>query len=142
MKRLMYLFLFFLSFFSLVTLVPPAAADENPDLADGIRQYNLENYEEAITVLSTARQENLSSAMAAFFLGLSYKRSGDLRSAMPHFIDAATLKPPVKEAVVELIDGYRQLGMGKEAKVWIATAERENIYPGESRFPERDDTAK
>ena len=92
--------------------------------------------------MSTARQENLFLSDGCIFLGLSYKQSGDLRSAMPHFIDAATLKPPVKEAVVELIDGYRQLGMGKEAKVWIATAERENIYPCESRFPERDDTAK
>ena len=45
MKRLMYLFLFFLSFFPSVTLVLLVAADENPDLADGIRQYNLENYE-------------------------------------------------------------------------------------------------
>jgi tetratricopeptide (TPR) repeat protein len=133
MKRLMYLCLF-LCFFSLLILVPLAAADENPDLAEGIRQYNLENYEEAITELSKARQENTSSAMAAFFLGLSYKQSGDLRSALPHFIDAATLKPAVKEAVVELIDGYRQIGMRKEAKVWISTAEHENIYPAKVAF--------
>jgi tetratricopeptide (TPR) repeat protein len=112
----------------------PSFGEENPDFSEGIRLYNQESYEEAITVLSKARQADPASAMAAFFLGLSYKQSGDLKNALRHFHDAAVMKPAVKEAVVELIDAYRQLGMRKEAKEWIATAERENIYPAKVAF--------
>lgn len=111
-----------------------ASASVAAPLSEGIRQYQEENYEEAIEILKKARQEDPSSSTAAFFLGMSYKQTGDLLNAAPAFQDASTLKPAVKEAVVELIDALVQLERFDEALVWIDTAERNGIYPAKVSF--------
>ncbi len=85
-------------FQSLVLGQPP------PTLQDGMNQYNADNYEEAIEIFQKIRAADPGSSQAAFFLGLTYKQINDFQHALQPLQDAATLKPPIKEAVVELID--------------------------------------
>lgn len=103
-------------------------------LKEGIDQYKLENYEEALVVLQKAREEDPKSSIAAFYLGLAYKQTNDIKNALANFRDAVTLIPPVREAIVELIDSLRQTGQFEEAKKWISLAEREDIEPAKVAF--------
>lgn len=117
-------------------LFPPSAAycQGSPYLREGLAQYKQENYEEAIVALQKARAEEPKSSVAAFYLGLAYKQTNDLQNALPNFRDAVTFIPPVREAVVELIDTLRQTGQPEEAKKWIALAERDTIEPAKVAF--------
>ena len=103
-------------------------------LEEGIRQYKEENYEEAIDILTKARQQDKTASAPAFFLGLAYKQTNDFQKALVQFRDATTLKPPIKDAVVELIDVLNQLDQLDEAVKWIDVAEKNNIYPAKTAF--------
>jgi len=106
----------------------PSAVEE------GIRQYQQENYEEAIEILTQSRKRDPGSSTAAFFLGMAYKQTHDIAKALPQFQDAVALKPPIKEAVVELIDALIQTEKFDEAFKWIGEAEKNNIYPAKTAF--------
>lgn len=103
-------------------------------LQEGINQYQMDNYEEAIDLLQQARKENPSSSVAAFYLGLAYKQTNDFQGSLPHFEAASTLKPAVKEAVVEVIDILIRLERVADTHPWIELAEKENIYPAKIAF--------
>lgn len=103
-------------------------------LEEGIRQYKEENYEEAIEILTKASQQDKTASAPAFFLGLAYKQTNDFQKALVQFRDATTLKPPIKDAVVELIDVLNQLDQLDEAVKWIDVAEKNNIYPAKTAF--------
>jgi len=109
---------------------------KNPVLEEGIRQYQSENYEEAIDILEKARAEEPESSMAAFFLGMAYKQTMDFKKAALHLEAALTLKPPVQEALVEYINILFQLGKTSEAKKWIRVAKEQNIAPANVAFLE------
>ncbi len=126
----------FLIAFYLLNPVPHVRA-ESAALREGIRQYNQENYEEAIEALIKAREVEPASSPAAFFLGLAYKQAQDYPKALENLRDAVTLTPKIKEALVELIDVLYQLGGPenlKEAEKWIGVGEREGIYPAKTAF--------
>ena len=106
----------------------PSAVEE------GIRQYQQENYVEAIEILTQSRKRDPGSSTAAFFLGMAYKQTHDIAKALPQFQDAVALKPPIKEAVVELIDALIQTEKFDEAFKWIGEAEKNNIYPAKTAF--------
>jgi len=112
----------------------PVFSQELPALQQAIREYQADNYEEAIEILSKFRREHPASSIAAFFLGMSYKQVGDYERAVFHLTDAATLSPPVKEAPVELIDCLVQVKRYEEAKKWIAEAEKHRLYPAKVAF--------
>ena len=114
--------------------LPYAFCQTSPGLQEGIRQYQAENYEEAIEVLTKTRKQDPASSMAAFFLGMAYKQANDIPAAEPHLKDAAELTPPVREAPVELIDVYYREGRLDEAKKWVAVAESNNIFPAKISF--------
>lgn len=118
----------------LLSLSPCAFGQTPPGLQEGIRQYQAENYEEAIEILTTVRRQAPQSSTAAFFLGMAYKQANDIAAAEPHLRDAAALPPPIKEAPVELIDVLYQQGKPDEAKQWIEVAEKNNIYPAKIAF--------
>jgi len=124
----------FFSFVLILLLAASQAICQTITLEEGIRQYRAENYEEAIEVLLKVRKADPSSSMAAFFLGMAYKQANDIQNALPQFQDAVTLKPPVREAAVELIDIHQQMGKTEDAKKWIVVAEREKIYPAKVSF--------
>jgi len=118
-----------------ITLFAPAAFGQTPgSLQEGIRQYQADNYEEAVEIFKKARKEAPQSTEAAFWLGMAYKAQSDFTGALPHLEAAVTLRPPVKEAVVELIDILYRLGKLGEANRWLAVAERDAIYPAKTAF--------
>lgn len=103
----------------------------------GMAEYKAENYEEAIELLSDARKEALDSSLAAFFLGMAYKKTIEYGLAARHLRDAVRLEPKIKEALIELIDVMLLLPDGEgrhEIWHWINTAETEGIYPGRTAF--------
>ena len=113
---------------------PGSVSGAGAALEEGIRQYQRENYEEAIAVLGKVRAGEPKSSQAAFFLGMAYKQTMDYPKAAANLQDAVTLSPPVKEALVELIDTLYQLGRLEEAHKWLALAEKENISPARTAF--------
>jgi tetratricopeptide (TPR) repeat protein len=128
-------FLPFLLTVLLLCFVPSAVLAQGPPaLQQGIEQYKADNYEEALETFKKVRAENPASSEAAFWLGLTYKQMNNAAEALPNLEAATTLKPPVKEAVIELIDVLYQMGRIEEAKKWIAVAEQNNIYPAKTAF--------
>jgi tetratricopeptide (TPR) repeat protein len=128
-------FLPFLLTVLMLCVVPPAVlAQGSTSLQQGIEQYKADNYEEALETFKKARAENPSSSEAAFWLGLTHKQMNNAAEALPNLEAAATLKPPVQEAVIELIDVLYQTGRIEEAKKWIAVAEQNNLYPAKTAF--------
>lgn len=111
-----------------------ALAQLSRDLERGIKEYQEDNYEEAIEILNSVRQKEPTNSMAAFFLGMAYKQVGDYPKAVRHLEDASTLKPPVREAPVELIDCLVQLKNYPEARKWITEAERHGLFPAKVSF--------
>lgn len=105
-----------------------------PTLDEGIRQYQKENYEEAIDVLTQVRKQDPRSSMAAFLLGMAYKQTNNIPAAEQQLKDAVILQPPVREAVVELIDVLINQGKIDEAKNWISLAEKNEILPAKIAF--------
>jgi tetratricopeptide (TPR) repeat protein len=107
---------------------------QTSSLSKGIEEYKDENFEEALEILKKARKEDPASSLAAFYLGLTYKQLMNYREASANFRDAVKLKPPIKEAVVELIEVLYNLDNLQEAKKWLDEAERENIKPAQTAF--------
>ncbi len=123
----------------LCMICAPEALCQTDLLKKGIELYRLENYEEAVPVLIKARQEDPTSSVAAFFLGIAYKQLPDYPNARKHLRDAVSLKPRIKEALVELIEvSYRvdDKESLEEAKRWLAVAKREKIFPAKVAFLE------
>jgi Tfp pilus assembly protein PilF len=119
---------------AVMCLAPTAFGQTSGSLQEGIRQYKADNYEEAVELFKKAREEAPQSTEAAFWLGMAYKAQSTYQDALPHLMDAVTLRPPVKEAVIELIDTLYRLGKLGEANKWLAVAERDGIYPAKTAF--------
>ena len=90
-------------FFLLVCFIPEIPAADSSTLEQGITYYRQENFDEALPILQKARKEDPSSSLAAYYLGITYKQLQDYKSAKPNLIDAVTLTPKIKEALVELV---------------------------------------
>ena len=65
------------------------------NLEEGIVQYRMENFEEALALLERARAEQPQSSVAAFYLGMARKQAGDVAGAIRDLTDATTMKPPL-----------------------------------------------
>jgi len=118
-------------------MIPAISSGQSDVLQEGIEQYKLENYEEAVDKLLQARKQEPTSSVAAFFLGLAYKQMMDYPNAALHLKDAVTNPPRIKDALVELIEVlYRMPGTEhlEEAGKWIGVAEEEGIYPPKIAF--------
>jgi tetratricopeptide (TPR) repeat protein len=103
-------------------------------LEKGIKEFKDENYEESLENLTEARKLDPTSTAAAFYLGLTYKIMENYKEAVPHLRDAVTFTPPVREALVELIDSLYQIDNIEEAHKWIAVGEKEGIAPARIQF--------
>jgi len=136
MKKLPYI-AFIVAFAALAVLASlsvPAFAQGPASLKEGIELYNQESYEEAITVLTRARQEDPSSADAAFYLGMAYRQSNDLQNAYKQFEEAVGLKPLSDNAILQLIEVATLLGRFDVAGKWIGIAEENKVYPARVAF--------
>ena len=103
-------------------------------ITKGIEEYKDESYEEAIVTLTKARAEDPKSSVAAFFLGMAYKQAMDYEKSLKNLLDAVSLTPRIKEALVEVVDVSIQLKKLDDAKKWITVAEKENIFPAKIAF--------
>ncbi len=133
---LMTAFLFSLAGLPLAHGTPPSQPTP-PTLKQGIDLYQDEQYTESIPLLQKARQEQPTSPSAAFFLGMAYKQTGKYEEAITNLREAVTLSPKIKEALVELVElFYRRPSPEntREARQWIAVAERERIFPAKVAF--------
>ncbi len=120
-----------LAIFASIACGTPANAG---DLEEGIVQYRLENFEEALALLEKSRAQQRQSSVAAFYLGMARKQGGDLSGAIKDLTDAATLKPPVLDAYLELADAHHVAGDDKKALEWANRSETAGVRPGQSAF--------
>lgn len=118
----------------IIMLYPVSAFADSASLKEGIEQYKKENYEEAIELLKKAMQEEPESSTAAFFLGMAYKQILAYEKSAEFLKTAVTMRPGIKEALVELIEVLHLSGRGEDAKEWIRTAEEEGISPAKIAF--------
>jgi tetratricopeptide (TPR) repeat protein len=114
-----------------------ALAEERPlsaTMQKGIGQFKHENYDEALITFQQARKEESRSTIAAYYLGLTYKKIQNYKDAVKPLKDAVTQEPKIAGALLELIDCLYQLDELSEAKRWIAEAEKENVRPAQTAF--------
>lgn len=109
-------------------------AEENSLIEQGRAYYRHEDYDEALVVLKKAREEDPTSTLAAYYLGLTYKQIQDYKEAEVHLRDAVTFTPKIKGALLELIEVLYQLGELEEARHYIGIAEEEGIRPAQTAF--------
>lgn len=113
---------------------PEAPKPGAQSIAQGMADLKEENLEEALDDFKRARAEAPDSSVAAYFLGVAFKRVQDYGEAQKNLSDAITLTPAVKEAVIELADVYYQLGDDEKAMEKILLIEREGMQSAQSDF--------
>jgi tetratricopeptide (TPR) repeat protein len=111
-----------------------SAKAESSILEEGIVQYRAENFEEALVLLEKSRTEQPESSVAAFYLGMARKQQGDLPGAIKDLTDAATLKRPVFDALLELADAWHVTGDDAKALEWVQRSEQAGVNPARSAF--------
>lgn len=126
-----YLFIFLFLIFCILPIESHCYQD---NLNRGIQEYRAENFEEAFDYFYKARQQNRDSSLIAFYLGLVYKQTGDYEKAIDYFQEAISLKPPVIEAFIEIIEMYYNIDKTKEALEYINKAEIQKIQPAKISF--------
>ncbi len=107
---------------------------ETGNLEAGIANIKEENFEEAIDDLKKARSLDPNSSIAAYYLGIAYKKTEDFANAEKNLTDAVRLSPKVKKAPIELADVLHQLGKDKEALSVLTEAEAEGTEPANAAF--------
>lgn len=115
----------------LLIFIPFLASAE--DLQKGVEQYRQENYEEALEILREVYKTK-PSTMVAFYLGLTYKQTGDYRNAKEYLYKALTGIPRINDAYVEIAEVLYFLGELKEAMHWLNEAEKEFVMPSKVMF--------
>ncbi|MBI5875876.1 MAG: SH3 domain-containing protein [Deltaproteobacteria bacterium] len=103
-------------------------------LEHGIKDFKAENYEEAVSSLQKAREQDPKSSVAAYYLGLAYKTLQDYEDALIHLKDAVNMEPNVKEAGLELAEAYYLLDMNGESLQQLEAAEKADVKPGHVAF--------
>ncbi|MCX5705376.1 MAG: hypothetical protein NTZ92_04910 [Candidatus Omnitrophica bacterium] len=106
----------------------------SPTMQRAIGQFKHENYDEALITLQQARKEDSKSTIAAYYLGLTYKKIQNYKDSLQPLRDAVTNEPKIAGALMELIDSLYQLGDLEEAKKWIVEAEKENVRSAQTSF--------
>ncbi|MBI5886215.1 MAG: tetratricopeptide repeat protein [Deltaproteobacteria bacterium] len=111
-----------------------ASAPESRNIINGKENLKAENIEEAIEDFKLAREEAPGSAVAAYFLGIAYKKALAYDDALKNLSDAVTLVPAVSEAVLELAEVHYQLGDYDKAMENLRLAEGLGVKPAETAF--------
>jgi len=112
------------------------AADEIEEgqLKKGIYLFRQENYDEALDEFHEIFSKDPGSSLAAYYLGLTYKRMQDYAEARKYLESSLELTPKIKGALIELIDLLYRINDFEAAKKWIAIAEEEGIRPAQAKF--------
>ncbi len=110
------------------------ATESKAKIEAGIAEYRQENYEEAAAQLQEAKRLAPRSGLAAFYLGLALKQTGDLSSAREQLRFATSLEPPILDAYLELAELAYTQDEFPEAFTWVSKAEAKSIKPGPTAF--------
>jgi tetratricopeptide (TPR) repeat protein len=102
-------------------------------LQKGIEQYRAENFEEALEIFNEAYKRK-PSTLLSFYLGLTYKQTGEYKKAKQYFKEALTGIPKINDAYVEFIEVLYFLNELNEAILWIKEAEAQFIIPSKISF--------
>jgi len=134
--------LFYLSVVLILSGVPAGLWAAEDLLEKGISEYKAENFEEALVILLKAKEQQPDSALASFYLGLTYKQVGKYKESAGSFEEAIKLPPSVQDAYPELIEMLYNMNELREAGAWIARAEKEGIRPATVAFLKGEVLAK
>lgn len=105
------------------------------DLLDkGMTEFKNENYEEAIDLFLKAKEQQPESSTPSYYLGLIYKQLGNYTEAANYLTSAVSLTPLVKDMYIDLADIFYNLGEFRQAREWLAKAEKEAVRPASSAF--------
>ncbi|MBF0464476.1 MAG: tetratricopeptide repeat protein [Nitrospirae bacterium] len=118
----------------LLGLSPNALHGATDYISEGIEQFKAENYEEALELLKKAQQEQPATSVISYYLGITFKKIGDLKSAEKYLKESLHYVPPMKEAYVELIGTLYVSNKLEEALQWIQKAENNDVVPGQIAF--------
>lgn len=99
----------------------------------GIEQYRQENYEEALEIFKEVYRTQ-PSTLVSFYLGLTYKQTGDYRKSKEYFHRALTGIPRINDAYVEIAEVLYFLSELEEAMKWLIEAEKEFVMPSRVLF--------
>lgn len=119
----------------LLTCPAPLCATEG-FFQKGFDEYGKENYEEALEFFNQARMEEPDSSEIAYYLGLTYRQTGNFQEAAQRFMEAIQKNPSAKEAYIELIETFYDLNDLKSAKDWLNRAEKQGVGSGRLAFLE------
>lgn len=123
MKRIAAVMAVCLSVMCGVATAAPSATQQ------AIAEYNQENYEEALQMLTSARQVEGETALNRYYTGLCQKQTGDLAGAVASLKAALQAQPPVQDAAVELVALLINLEQLADAWQWVEWAEKEQVRP-------------
>ncbi|HEY4744553.1 MAG TPA: tetratricopeptide repeat protein [Desulfuromonadaceae bacterium] len=112
-------------------VMPCMAAEDNEATQRAIVQYRLENYEEALQILTQLRER---TPLSDYYTGLCQKETGNYGDAVGNFTSAVRAKPPVKDAALDLVWALNTLDRPDQALEWVAWAEKEQVKPHEIAF--------
>ncbi len=102
---------------------------------NAIAEYDLENYEEALSMLTEARQTEGKTALNDYYTGLCQKLTGDYANAITSLQSATKGQQPLSaDASVELIALLINLEQFDEAQKWIESAEKNQLKPKEIAY--------
>jgi len=122
----------FLVFFQNNLSAQQALDDET--LKKGIYLFRQENYDEALEIFKEEVKQQPESSLAAYYLGLTYKRTENYIAAKKYLKASLELTPKIKGALIELIDLLYRLNEFDAAKKWIKIAEEEGVRPAQAKF--------
>jgi len=103
-------------------------------LEKGISDYKAENYEEAEVIFSGVLKTGPDSTTALYYMGLTQKRLGNLKAAIPYLKKAAQSAIPVRDSFLELADTYIALENYKEAYHWLDLADKNGAAASNTAF--------
>jgi len=103
------------------------AEERTATLEKGIAEYQDESYEEAIITLEKALKEAPQSAAAAYYLGLSYKKTLNHDSARSALEKALLIDASMKESFFQLAEVYLSLNLLNETDAILEKAERSGV---------------
>ena len=108
-------------------------------LEQGIKDFNNENYEEALGNFVEAREQEPESSTAAFYLGMTYRKLENYGEAKPHLEYVVKNNPQPKGTFAEpgilvLIEVLYMLNDLDGASAYLGMAEREKIDPPQTAF--------
>ncbi len=112
----------------------PAATTADPLVAQGIKDFQAENYDEALVAFTQAWQAGPRTAEKAYYLGVVASRLGRYQEARGHLEEAVRLRPDYPEARLALADQLINLDEPAAAQEHLEYLEARGYQPAHTAF--------